>query len=101
MQWFREKVLATRLTASSTVDLVPEQMRVEEDRVYGGTPGVFRFERTVADQQQEEPRRETDIAWHSGDHNWRVTFLFAEVIVDDKLASEVTRRFSWRDREGQ
>lgn len=101
MQWFRENVLATRLTASSTVDLVPEQMRTEEGRVYGGTPGVFRFERTATDQQQEEPRREADVAWRSGGHNWWVTFLSPEVIVDDKLASEIRRRFSCRDREGQ
>ncbi|MGN0094733.1 MAG: hypothetical protein ACI38U_01590 [Corynebacterium sp.] len=101
MQWFRENVLATRLTVSSTVDLSPEQMRIEEGSVYGGTPGVFRFERTAVDQQQEAPRREADVVWRSGDHSWRVTFLSPEVIVDDKLTSEVRRRFSWRDREGR
>lgn len=101
MQWFRENVLATRLRASSTVDLIPEQMRIEEGSVYGGTPGVFRFGSTATDQQQELRPRDADVAWQSGDHHWRVTFLFPEVVVDDKLASEVRRRFSWRDREGQ
>lgn len=107
MRWFRDNVLSPPLTASTTVDLVPEQIRIEDGKVFGGTPGVFRFERTAASQGPDavdgpaEPKRRADITWRSGSHAWKITFLSPEIIVDDQLRSEVQRRLSGSDGEGQ
>ncbi|MGV0867851.1 hypothetical protein [Corynebacterium kalidii] len=110
MRWFRENVLDTRLTASATLDLVPDQMREQDDEVVGGKPGVFRFSRTTAaGDPPEVPQgaghdRGTpgvDVAWRAGGHDWDVTVLCPAVIVDDALRAEVRRRFSRRDVEGR
>ncbi|MGP9724687.1 hypothetical protein ACT3SZ_11800 [Corynebacterium sp. AOP40-9SA-29] len=97
MAWFRGNVLSTPLTASATVSLIPEQMRVEEDIVHGGTPGIFRFERRVSTPDRANPQpagKKADVSWQEDGYDWEVTFLAPQIIVDDALRSEVRRRFS-------
>lgn len=97
MAWFRGNVLSTPLTASATVSLIPEQMRVEEDIVHGGTPGIFRFERRVSMPDPATPQpagKKADVSWQEDGYDWEVTFLAPEIIVDDALRAEVRRRFS-------
>lgn len=100
MRWFRENVLAGRLTAQTTLDLLPEQITFRDngdEDVVGGTVGVFRFERTTPDSERKSSIRDADVAWRSGDHDWRVSFGSPEVIVDEKLRDEVRRRISGKE----